>query len=224
MQQVGICITCRQEVQRVSLLFPILAKGPHQHHPLSWPSPSVLATHSHRSVMWFQGCGRGPLPIFPPNLRDTLRSWLVHGCLSQFNNSAPFSSQPKYHVVAVPLYFLEPLALSAARSCFDPHINSRKQLCAAAIYMDSPTTPWRRGHTWQLMWPSRHRTHHTHRETPLPILPSSINTCLRAYNKPGRLRARENDDSALCRHLKWEVGMILHHAWSNEQEHLWRER
>lgn len=32
----------------------------------------------------------GPLPIFPPVLRDTLCNWLVHDCLSRFGSSDPF--------------------------------------------------------------------------------------------------------------------------------------
>jgi len=44
-------------------------------------------------------------------------------------------------------------ALLAARSHSGPHTNSRKQLCAAAIHVDSPATPCRHRHTRQRMQP-----------------------------------------------------------------------
>lgn len=99
------------------------------------------------------------MPIFPPKPRDPLCSW---HCLSQFDGSSPILAIESrrccasYICVCFPgaaafiasFCWLHKSALLAARSCFGPHTNAREELCAAAVPVGSPATPWRHSHTW----------------------------------------------------------------------------
>lgn len=109
---------------------------------------------------------RGPFPIFPPAPRDALCSWLVHDCLSRFGSSDPFLTisycccafifvsvfLAPLPSVPVSVDYTNPLCL-LLNPTLVPTRTLEKQLCAAAICMDSPATPWRDGHTWQRMQP-----------------------------------------------------------------------
>lgn len=237
MQLIVNCIISRQEVQTVSLLFPILTKSPQQNHALRWSSLPVLVICCPHSISSFQGQERAALPIFPPKLRNALCSWLVLDCLSQFDSPSPILAiescccYASYICVCFPgaaafiasFCWLHKSALLAARSRFGPHTNAREELCAAAVPVGSPATPWSHSHAWQCaaLCQAQHPPRTAGNPTPGGFIHQHLH---RSLKQPAIVRARDKDDSAFCRHLKCEIRMIFSHMWSNEQEHLWRER